>query len=194
MAADPVTLPDLLADGHPSAIALPHPLVDGHPSRSEPITEAVRLGPEVLIWRRAFSARPDQAAEARRFVRFLLGSTVFADDAELIVGELAGNAIRHTRSGPPDGHFTVEITLTSARHEALTAPASAVSVLVTVYDLGGGGVPRFGDDRHGSYEENGRGLAIVTALAARVGYQGTPTGGHRVWAYLTTPDPRPPPS
>ncbi|MFC4534022.1 ATP-binding protein [Sphaerisporangium dianthi] len=173
-------------------ITLPEPLAGGHPSRSEPVSESVRLGPEVLIWRRAFSARPDQASGARRFARFLLAGTVFADDAELIVGELAGNAIRHTRSGPPDGHFTVEITLTSARHAALTAPASAVNVLITVYDLGGGGIPRFDDGgRHDSYEENGRGLAIVTALAARVGHQGTPAGGHRVWAYLTAPDSHP---
>jgi serine/threonine-protein kinase RsbW len=151
VAADPITLPGLLDDGHPS--------------RSEPINESVRLGPEVL------------------------GSTLFADDAELIVGELAGNAIRHTLSGPPDGHFTVEITLTSARYQALNTPSAAGSILITIYDLGGGGIPQFGDgnQRRDSYEENGRGLAIVTAIADRIGYQGTPATGHRVWAYLSTP-------
>ncbi|MDH2429713.1 ATP-binding protein [Sphaerisporangium sp. TRM90804] len=196
MTADPTTHPGpaqeearVTAD----PITLPGPLGEDHPSRSAPINESVRLGPEVLIWRRAFPGRADQASEARRFVRFLLGSTLFADDAELIVGELAGNAIRHTRSGPPDGRFTVEITLTSARHEPLTTPATAVNVLITVYDLGGGGTPLSTvPDRRDSCEESGRGLAIVTALADRTGHQGTPTTGHSVWAYLSGEhDPRP---
>ncbi|GAA3798210.1 hypothetical protein GCM10022226_16970 [Sphaerisporangium flaviroseum] len=137
-------------------------------------------------WRRAFPGAPDQASEARWFVRFLLGSTPFADDAELVVGELVGNAVRHTRSGSPGGHFTVEITLTSPHQEPLRTPAAAVSVLITVYDLGGGGSPRFGDHDQweDSCEEDGRGLLIVTAVADRVGFQGTPATGHRVWAYL----------
>jgi serine/threonine-protein kinase RsbW len=173
VAADPITLPGLFDEGHPS--------------RSTPINECVRLGPEVLIWRRAFPGTLDQASQARKFARFLLGTTPFADDAELIVGELAGNALRHSRSGRPGGHFTVEITLISASHKSLNSPGEAVSVLITVYDLGGGGVPQVGDDteRADSYDENGRGLGIVAAIADRVGYQGTPATGHRVWAYLS---------
>ncbi|WP_220183037.1 ATP-binding protein [Sphaerisporangium album] len=172
VAAAPVTSPGL-----PQA---------GHSSRALPVDEAVRTGPEILIWRRAFPGALDQAAEARRLTRFLLGGTPFADDAELVVGELAGNAVRHTRSGSPGGHFTVEIILTSPRREPLGGPAAAASVLVTVYDLGGAGVPRFGG--HGQADvpcaEGGRGLAIVTALAERTGFQGAPATGHRVWAYL----------
>ncbi|GGK66610.1 hypothetical protein Sme01_10520 [Sphaerisporangium melleum] len=172
MAAAPVTSP-----------GLPHA---GHPSRAVPVNEAVRLGPEILIWRRAFPGALDQAAEARRFTRFLLGSTAFADDAELVVGELAGNAVRHTRSGTPEGQFTVEITLTSPGHEPLATSAAAASVLITVYDLGGAGIPRFGDGDGVDVPcaEGGRGLAIVTALAERAGFQGAPATGHRVWAYL----------
>ncbi|MFC4535567.1 ATP-binding protein [Sphaerisporangium dianthi] len=158
----------------------------GHRSRALPVNEAVRVGPEILIWRRAFPGALDQAAEARRFTRFLLAGTPFADDAELIVGELVGNAVRHTRSGSPGGRFTLEIALASSRHEPLGTPAVAASVLITVYDLGGAGVPRFGD--HGRAEvpcaEGGRGLAIVTALAERAGFQGAPATGHRVWAYI----------
>ncbi|MFC6086217.1 ATP-binding protein [Sphaerisporangium aureirubrum] len=140
-----------------------------------------RLGPEVLIWRRVFPGGLDQAPAARRFVRFLLGDTPFAEDAELIVGELAGNALRHTRSGSAGGHFTVEVTLTPA---PCRMPTRAAGVLLTVFDLGGGGSPCFGGPG-APYEENGRGLSIVHALATRAGHQGTPATGHRVWAYLS---------
>ncbi|MEU9884170.1 ATP-binding protein [Sphaerisporangium sp. NPDC051011] len=165
------------------------------PSLPAPLGESVRLSPEILIWRRAFPGTPDQASEARKFVRVLLGGTAFASDSELIVGELAGNAIRHTASGKPGGHFTVEIAFRSSRRRPASGPVRAASVLLTVYDLGGGNVPRIRDDDrrrvpYGAEEdlpidENGRGLAIVTAVADRVGYQGTPATGHRVWAYLT---------
>ncbi len=167
-------------------IISPGPPRAGRSSRAVPVDEAVRPGPEVLIWRRAFPGALDQAAEARRFTRLLLGGTPFADDAELVVGELAGNAVRHTRSGSPGGHFAVEIILTSPRREPLGGPVAAARVLVTVSDLGGAGAPRFGG--HGEADvpcaEGGRGLAIVTALAERTGFQGAPATGHRVWAYL----------
>ncbi|MET8157137.1 ATP-binding protein [Sphaerisporangium sp. NPDC005289] len=196
VAAEDVAPPGPPYAGHPSRavpvdeaadwIAPPGLSYAGHPSRAVPVDEAVRLGPEILVWRRVFPGALDQAAEARRFTRFLLGGTPFADDAELVVGELAGNAVRHTRSGSPEGHFTVEIALDSPRRRPLGASVRAVGVMVTVYDLGGAGVPAFGD--HGRADiacaEGGRGLAIVTALAERAGFQGAPATGHRVWAYL----------
>jgi hypothetical protein len=138
-------------------------------------------GPEVLVWRRVFPGRMDQAPAARRFARFLLAGTPFADDAELVVGELAGNALRHTRSGRPGGCFTVEVGLTTARRDPVP-----VSVLLTVYDLGGGGVPCLAPGGF-SDEECGRGLSIVAALSTRTGHQGGPATGHRVWAYLSGP-------
>ncbi|GII83426.1 hypothetical protein Ssi03_14160 [Sphaerisporangium siamense] len=170
----------------------------GRASPFAPLDESVRLGPELLMWRRAYLGRPDQVSQSRRFVRFLLGDTMFAIDAELIVGELAGNAVRHTRSGASGGHFTVEVTFTSARQRPLRSPAAAAGVLITVYDLGGGGVPRLGgedlpgsprevDGRDPAIEESGRGLTIVSALARRCGHQGGPVTGHRVWAYLSAP-------
>ncbi|GII80607.1 hypothetical protein Sru01_55890 [Sphaerisporangium rufum] len=138
-------------------------------------------GSEPLLWRRVFPGTPDQAAAARRFARFLLEGTPSTDDAELIVGELAGNALRHTRSGCPGGHFTIEIT-----HLPAGQTPVGDSLLIAVHDLGGHHVPRFGGpaSQGGSFAENGRGLAIVAAIARRAGVQGTPAGGHRVWAYL----------
>ncbi|WP_203988769.1 ATP-binding protein [Sphaerisporangium rufum] len=172
-------------DEEPGTAADPITLLDGPPFRSKPDGEPGHPGPDILVWRRTFPNRPDQAPEARRFARLLLAGTRFADDAELIVGELAGNAVRHTGGGPPGGHFTVEITVTTTCRPA-TAPA-ADGVLITVSDPGGGGVPRFDAGRPDTHQEHGRGLGIVTALATRAGAQGTPVGGHRVWAYLTGP-------
>jgi hypothetical protein len=50
--------------------------------------------------RRVFPGRPDQVAQARRFVGRVLSGCPVADDALLCVSELASNAIRHTRTGP----------------------------------------------------------------------------------------------
>src|SRR5262245_21572592 len=95
------------------SVAFPGLLDDGDPTVSKPINESARMSPEVLTWRRVFPGSLEQAPEARRFVRFLLDGSMFTEEAELIAGELVGNALRHTRSGQPDGHFTVEIALTS---------------------------------------------------------------------------------
>lgn len=161
-------------------------LLDGRSSGHGLINEPVRPGPEDLIWRRTFPGNLEQAPQARRFVRFLLADTPFTDDAELIASELAGNALAHSRSGAPDGWFTVEVTLNSTARDKIAAPA--VHALITVYDNGGRGTPTFlQHDQPAEDEEHGRGLATVAALASRVGFQGTPATGHRVWAYLSSP-------
>ncbi|MFC6086078.1 ATP-binding protein [Sphaerisporangium aureirubrum] len=133
-----------------------------------------------MVWARTFPGRLDQAAQARRFARFLLAETPWADDAELIVSELAGNALRHTRSGGAGGRFAVEVALGRASPGRV-----ADGVVVTVQDNGGGGVPRLGGDGPPDTEsEHGRGLAIIATVATRLGYQGNPETGHSVWAYL----------
>src|SRR5690606_25630567 len=101
--------------------------------RPDVIWTAVRsrrgVGP--MVWRRVFPGRGDQAALARKMVRVLLEDTPRADDAEWIAAELVSNALLHTRSGAPGGHFLVEVArgLHAAR--------------VMVYDLGGSGIPVF---------------------------------------------------
>ena len=171
-----------------------------------------------LIWRRVFPGTLDQAPRAREFVRLLLADAPRADDAELIVSELVGNALRHSRSGEPGGWFVVEVMSHPLPGAENPGPDTAAAVLLTVYDCGGAGVPRFnrlerggtperdggaagngGSEPHGEVErhgglqrwgwpdddeEGGRGLATVAAIAFRVGCQGSPSAGHRVWAYL----------
>lgn len=125
-----------------------------------------------MSWQRLFPGHSDQVPNARRFVRALLTDTAHANDAELIVSELAGNALRHSRSGGPDGHFLVELR-------------RGKMIRIAVYDIGGGGVPRLpGPQEPTLFGEGGRGLFMVAALAESVGCEGSPATGHVVWACL----------
>ncbi|MEV4380847.1 hypothetical protein [Streptosporangium sp. NPDC049644] len=55
----------------------------------------------------------------------------------------------------------------------------------TVYDRGRGATPRFGPRRDADpFAEHGRGLAVVTAPASKVGLRGTQITGHAVWAEI----------
>ncbi|MEU0516322.1 ATP-binding protein [Streptosporangium sp. NPDC006007] len=134
----------------------------------------VRLFPGGVICRRTFPGRSDQIPRVRRFIRFLLEDSPCRDDAEQVVAELAANAITHTGSGRFNGTFTVKLT------------RRAGGVRITVYDRGGGATPRF-DSRGDTdpFAEHGRGLALVAALASRVGCRGTRATGHAVWAELS---------
>jgi anti-sigma regulatory factor (Ser/Thr protein kinase) len=104
---------------------------------------------------------------ARRFVRGILAGSPRVDDMELITAELASNAIRHTPSGQDGGEFTVTVR---------TEPGWA---RIEVSDTGTGewSAPQDGtlDD------EYGRGLAIVAALADKLGHD-IRAGGQTVWA------------
>ena len=104
---------------------------------------------------------------ARRFVRATLsewGIEEPLDDAQLVVSELAANALTHA-----DSSYRVRIT------------TSGVALRIEVED-GGLGTPEpqpLTDD-----EEHGRGLHLVGALAASWGMDAGETGGKRVWAEL----------
>jgi serine/threonine-protein kinase RsbW len=58
---------------------------------------------------RSFPGRLDQVREARAFTIRMLGGCPAADDAVLLVSELATNACTYTASGAPGGTFTVRI-------------------------------------------------------------------------------------
>jgi anti-sigma regulatory factor (Ser/Thr protein kinase) len=90
-----------------------------------------------------------------------------ADDMELIAAELATNAIRHTASGQDGGKFTLTVR---------TEPGWA---RLEVSDAGTGewkGPRNASDD-----DEYGRGLAIVAALADKLGHD-IRAVGQTVWA------------
>lgn len=114
-----------------------------------------------MVWRWPFAGRNEEAATARRFVRFLLHGFPGVDDVEQVAGELIANALTHTRSGAPGGRFVVEVRRWPD------------SVALTVLDLGGPNDPRPGD---GAVAENGYGLLTVRALAAWWGWHGDARG------------------
>jgi serine/threonine-protein kinase RsbW len=114
-----------------------------------------------------FPGLPAIVPSARRFVRGILADSPRAADMELITAELASNAIRHTPSGQDGGEFTLTVR---------TEPGWA---RVEVSDAGTGewSTPRDGSDD----DEYGRGLAIVAALADKLGHD-IRADGQAVWA------------
>ena len=117
-----------------------------------------------------FPGLPAIVPSARRFVRGILADSPRADDMELITAELASNAIRHTPSGEDGGDFT------------LTVRAEPGWARVEVSDSGTGAwsAPGAGSDD----DEYGRGLAIVAALADKLGHD-IGRGGQTVWAEVS---------
>ena len=57
----------------------------------------------------SFPGRRDQVSRARAFVAQFLGGHPAADDAVLLVSELAANACAHSASGRPGGMFMVRV-------------------------------------------------------------------------------------
>ncbi len=85
----------------------------------------------------------------------------------------SSRAIRHTPSGHAGGQFTVRIW---------SKPGWA---LMTVADEGAG---QWHPLRGDTNDEYGRGLAIVAALADRLGHDLTTGGAQTVWAEITWPE------
>ncbi|HTT52547.1 MAG TPA: ATP-binding protein [Streptosporangiaceae bacterium] len=132
---------------------------------------AAAVGEVIGGHERAFPARPEQVAEARRFVRGLLAGCPVADDAVLCVSELAGNCVTHSASGQLGAVFTVRADVHDGEY-----------VWLEVAD--GGGV-------WGEVERDGRphGLDIIGALASESGVAGCARTGWVVWARIDWPLP-----
>ncbi|MCW2902551.1 MAG: putative anti-sigma regulatory factor, serine/threonine protein kinase [Streptosporangiaceae bacterium] len=126
----------------------------------------------VMVWRRAYPGRMDQAASARKLPAYLLADTGRGEDAEWIAAELVSNALLYTRSGERGGWFGIEVMLGERAQ-------------IAVRDLGGRGVPRVSPEQAGGQlREHGRGLLGVSRLARAMGFSGSPDLGHTVWAQL----------
>lgn len=119
-----------------------------------------------------FLGVPASARSARTFVAALVTDPEVRDTAALAVGELAANAIQHSRSGLPGGTFTVYV-------EVADSDQGKAWTYVEVTDQGGGAIPL---DQHEFSADaiGGRGLRIVRALAAEWGVM-SHRDGHRVW-------------
>ena len=83
----------------------------------EPISEGFMMPPECVMQMllRActfrFAGRVDQVGRARAFVAGFLEDHPGADDAVLLVSELAANACAHSASGRPGGAFEVRVVV-----------------------------------------------------------------------------------
>lgn len=110
-----------------------------------------------------FRGEPDQVSQARREVAQYLEGCPAAEDAELVISELVTNAVLHSRS----------------RHGMLTVHSERYPryAWLEVTDAGGDWQP--GDDDG----DGGRGLAIVTALAAEWGVDGD-ARSRTIWARI----------
>ncbi|MCH0563417.1 MULTISPECIES: SpoIIE family protein phosphatase [unclassified Streptomyces] len=124
-------------------------------------------GDQVAVWR--LDLDPSEAGRARAAVREQLhtwGLSALAPTAELLVGELAANALRHARAHP------VELRL--VRGDTLLCEVEDDShELPTLLNAG-------------PTDEAGRGLRVVGALAREWGTSRTATG-KTVWCELTLP-------
>lgn len=120
---------------------------------------------------RYFLGSAPSITEARRFVTALLRGWPAVNEAELIVSELATNAIRHSASGRFGGRFLVSVQAHTDR------------LWVGVLDEGGPSSPRL--FRPHPEGEGGRGLLLVASLAVDWGVWGD-EHGRTVWAVLRT--------
>lgn len=115
-----------------------------------------------LVWRRSFPGQAEYARQAREFVAFLLADLPDVDDAILVAGELAANALRHTASAQPGGRFLLEVRRW----------ADGASIALT--DQGSLKVPVIPDLDDAS--ECGRGLQTVRALTTEWHWTGNHNG------------------
>ncbi len=114
-----------------------------------------------------FPGLPAIVPSVRKFVRGILADSPCAEDMELIAAELASNAIRHSPAGRDGGEFTV------------TVRTGQGWARIEVSDSGTGEWHTLqGADPDAEY---GRGLAIVAALADKLGHDIT-SSGQTVWA------------
>jgi anti-sigma regulatory factor (Ser/Thr protein kinase) len=104
------------------------------------------------------AGRAERARVVRSFTVAVLGpGHPCEDDAALLVSELYGNSVRHSRSGAPGQTVTV------------TVSAGNGVVRVEVTDRGGPGVPELRPACRDA--DGGRGLQLVAGLAARWGWR-----------------------
>jgi anti-sigma regulatory factor (Ser/Thr protein kinase) len=107
-------------------------------------------------WRfsRAYPGVPGQIGKARADVAQFLEGCPAAADTVLCLSELTSNAILHSRSGQPGGHFGVQVEGRAGEW-----------VRVAVDDDGGPWAAGQADDDI----EHGNGLEIICALSADMG-------------------------
>jgi serine/threonine-protein kinase RsbW len=131
-------------------------------SRAYAASEIATAPANVRPMCRKFRGDPSQVPLVRDFVRrYLAGRhgcpAAALEDIMSCVTELAANAVVHSRSRLPGGHFGVQVDIRAGEW-----------VRVAVDDDGG----PWGERDAGDDAERGRGLQIVYALSAEMGISG----------------------
>ncbi|HEY6491717.1 MAG TPA: ATP-binding protein [Trebonia sp.] len=154
------------------------PALPASPPQYLPVPSAWWETPAVTS--RPLTPVPEEARTARQFVRELLtrwGLSYMADDAELIIAELVGNAVRHgLRTAPPVvslGHDLPPLRLCLLRRIG--------EVMLAVTDPSEEAPAPKAPSADG---ESGRGLQIVGALSYVWGWSPIEGSGKAVWAVL----------
>jgi len=159
-------------------IVVPIPALPASPPQFLPVPSAWWETPAVTS--RALSPVPEEARTARQFVRELLtcwGLDYLSDDAELIIAELVGNAVRHgLRSGPQIMHVGREVPVLR-----LCLLRRIGEVMLAVTDPSDEAPTPKAPSADG---ESGRGLQIVGALSYVWGWSPIEGSGKAVWAVL----------
>jgi Histidine kinase-like ATPase domain len=165
-------------DDDDDEVVVPIPAPPASPPQFLPVPSAWWETPAVMS--RPLSPVPEEARAARHFVRELLtcwGLVYLADDAELIIDELVGNAVRHgMRTAPPGlarGASSPALRLCLLRRIG--------EVMLAVTDPSDQ-APR--PKAPSSEGESGRGLQIVSALSDVWGWSPIEGSGKAVWAVL----------
>ena len=154
------------------------PALPASPPQYLPVPSAWWETPAVTS--RPLSPVPEEARTARQFVRELLtrwGLSYLSDDAELIIAELVGNAVRHgLRTAPqviPLGKEPSPLRLCLLRRIG--------EVMLAVTDPSEEAPAPKAPSADG---ESGRGLQIVGALSYVWGWSPIEGNGKAVWAVL----------
>jgi anti-sigma regulatory factor (Ser/Thr protein kinase) len=157
---------------------VPIPALPASPPQFLPVPSAWWETPAVTS--RPLSPVPEEARTARQFVRELLtcwGLGYLSEDAELIIAELVGNAVRHgLHTGPqviPVGREAPALRLCLLRRIG--------EVMLAVTDPSEDAPMPKAPSADG---ESGRGLQIVSALSYVWGWSPIEGNGKAVWAVL----------
>jgi anti-sigma regulatory factor (Ser/Thr protein kinase) len=130
----------------------------------------VEGGTEIRRHEARFPGRVDQVGAARREVRGCLGlEHPCLDEAELLTSESATNAVSHTASGRPGGHFALMVEWTADWSR------------ITVTDQGAATVPSRVAAKGGA--TSGRGVDLIEQLADGWGFS-RERAGTRLWFEL----------
>jgi anti-sigma regulatory factor (Ser/Thr protein kinase) len=146
--------------------------VQAFPDAGDALAAHTAAPPRDVSWEKAYLGSPATVGHVRRDVRAILGPCpeVVADDVELVVSELAANAIRHSRSGADGGTYLVRI--------AHRVTEKVPCIRVEVHDQGNpswDGILR---------PEPTHGLSVIEHLSTWMGSDDGPEGQHAVYARL----------